>query len=384
MFKSKKGIILLAVLVPMWLSSQTRIFISPAGSDVNPGTREKPFATIRKAQLAARTIAGPVVIYMLEGTYYLSRPIVFTREDSRKDHEALTLKNFDDRTVILSGGVDLHLRWKKYRNGIWQARVKRGLVFDELIVNGRVQPMARYPNFDSTARFLGGTSPDALTPERVARWSSPEGGYVHALHKFEWGDFHYRITGKTRVNELALEGGWQNNRRMGMHERYRFVENIFEELDAPGEWFYNKNTSTLYYFPPKNVELTTAQYVAPQLAQLIELRGSEEHPVNNIHIEGLTLAHTVRTFMQNREPLLRSDWTIYRGGAVVFDGAVHCSLRNCTLENLGGNAVFFNNYNRACEVSGCLIDEIGAGAVCFVGDPKAVRSPSFEYHEFVP
>jgi hypothetical protein len=88
--------------------------------------------------------------------------------------------------------------------------------------------------------------------------------------------------------------------------------------------------------------------------------------------------------MQNKEPLLRSDWTIYRGAAVLYEGALNCSLKNCTLYNLGGNAVFFNKFNRNCEVSGCLISKIGASAICFVGDPNAVRSPSFEYNEFVP
>src|SRR5665648_803427 len=88
--------------------------------------------------------------------------------------------------------------------------------------------------------------------------------------------------------------------------------------------------------------------------------------------------------MDNMEPLLRSDWTIYRGGAVLFGGAVNCSIKNCTLNNLGGNAVFFNNFNRNCQVSGCLISEIGASGICFVGDPNAVRSPSFKYWEFVP
>jgi hypothetical protein len=27
-----------------------------------------------------------------------------------------------------------------------------------------------------------------------------------------------------------------------------WVENVFEELDAESEWFYNKSTKTLYYF----------------------------------------------------------------------------------------------------------------------------------------
>ncbi len=223
-----------------------------------------------------------------------------------------------------------------------------------------------------------------LVKRRAARWKSPSGGYIHALHPFEWGDVHYVIAGKNKNGGLTYEGGWQNNRPMGMHKKYRFVENIFEELDTVNEWFYNKKTKILYYFPPKDLNLKTAKFETPQIAQLIGFKGTEINPIKNITIKGFTLTQTLRTFMQNKEPLLRSDWTIYRGGAVFYNGAVNCSLKNCTLFNLGGNAVFFNNYNRNCEVSGCLISEIGASAVCFVGDPNAVRSPSFKYGDSVP
>ena len=58
-----------------------------------------------------------------------------------------------------------------------------------------------------------------------------------------WGDFHYVITGKDANGNVTYEGGWQNNRRMGMHDKYRFVENIFEELDAPGEWYLDEKTA---------------------------------------------------------------------------------------------------------------------------------------------
>jgi hypothetical protein len=244
--------------------------------------------------------------------------------------------------------------------------------------------MARYPNYDPSAQFLGGVAADAISKERAARWKSPAGGYVHALHSARWGDFHYIITGKDSSGNPILEGGWQNNRRSGMHEKYRYVENVFEELDTVNEWFYNKKTKILYYFPPKGLDLKTAKFETPQIAHLFEFKGTEEKPVKNIAISGLTLTGTVRTFMQNKEPLLRSDWTIYRGGAVLYEGAVHCRLENCVLRDLGNNAVFFSKFNRDCEVSGCRISEIGASGICFVGDPGAVRSPSFEYNEYIP
>jgi hypothetical protein len=377
-------IVITSLLLSTNILAQTNFYVSSIGNDSNKGTLNKPFASISRALKEVRKTTGTVTVYLLEGTYYLSKPIVFTHDDSRKNNEKLTITNFENQKVTVSSSAVLNLKWKKYKDGIWQAKVEQDLVFDELIVNGKMQQMARYPNYDSTAHFFGGTAADAISKERAARWKSPEGGYVHALHRFEWGDFHYIITGKDEKGELKLEGGWQNNRRMGMHDKYRFVENIFEELDAVNEWHYNKNTKTLYYFPPKDINLKTAKFETPQLAHLIEFNGTESEPVKNITIEGLTLTQTIRTFMQNNEPLLRSDWTIYRGGAILYNGAVNCSLKNCTLHNLGGNAIFFNMYNRNCEVSGCLISNIGASAVCFVGDPNAVRSPSFEYGEFVP
>ncbi len=380
----KKINILLVLLLPAVLFAQTKFYVSPKGNDANRGTHIKPFASVGKAIAAVRKTSGPVVIYLLKGTYYLKKPVIFTSEDSRKENEPLSITGFKNQEVIISGGVALNLKWEKYKNGTWKAIVKPDLIFDELFVNGQLQRMARYPNFDTTARFLGGTAADAVSKERAARWKTPAGGYVHALHRSEWGDFHYLITGKNDQNELLLEGGWQNNRRMGMHDKHRFVENIYEELDTASEWFYDKKTKTLYYYPPRGLDITTAKFETPQVAHLFEFKGTEKNPVSNVKIEGLKLTQTLRTFMQNKEPLLRSDWTIYRGAAVLYEGAVNCSLKNCTLTNLGGNAVFFNNFNRKNEVSGCLVSKIGASAICFVGDPNAVRSPSFEYHQFVP
>jgi hypothetical protein len=226
---------------------------------------------------------------------------------------------------------------------------------------------------------LGGTAADAVNKTKADTWINPEGGYVHALHKHEWGDFHYLIKGKNTNGELILEGGWQNNRKMGMHERYRFVENIFEELDTVNEWFYNRETKYLYLFPPQSIDLKTALIKTPQINHLFEFRGSEKLPVSNLTIEGLELTQTLRTFMENKEPLLRSDWTIYRGGAIFMEGAENCQIKNCTISSVGGNAIFFSNYNCNCEVTGCLISNAGANGVCFVGDPLFINPESGDF-----
>ena len=79
------------------------------------------------------------------------------------------------------------------------------MVFDQVFVNGQVQRMARYPNYNPKSKYFGGTAEDAISIERTHGWKNPEGGYVHALHLHEWGDFHYRIMGRKENGELNLE-----------------------------------------------------------------------------------------------------------------------------------------------------------------------------------
>ena len=82
--------------------------------------------------------------------------------------------------------------------------------------------------------------------------------------------------------------------------------------------------------------------------------------------------------MLTNEPLLRSDWTIYRGGAIYFTNSRDCSISKCSLFDIGTNGVFVDSKNSSITISKCHFKDLGASAVCFVGKPSAVRSPLFE------
>ena len=77
--------------------------------------------------------------------------------------------------------------------------------------------------------------------------------------------------------------------------------------------------------------------------------------------------------MEPYEDLARGDWAIHRGGAVYFKDSQDCSAKDCHLEKVGGNGIFIDGFNKDIHVSGCLIESTGESAVCFVGNPKAVR-----------
>ncbi len=358
-------------------------FIAPNGDDTGPGTFEQPLKTLAGAQARVRSASfrgrETIKVFLRKGTYYLPKALQLDARDSGTASAPVIYTAYAGEKVIVSGGAVLTPSWTPAENGIYRTSVKAGMVFDQLFINGSRQVLARYPNYDKDASPYNGASPDAFSKARASRWHNPAGGFIHAMHRHHWGGYHYRITGKNSNSEVVYEGGWQNNRQMGMHPKHRMVENIREELDAPGEWFLDSRNDLLFYLPLDPKMLPTAIVEAAQLRHLVEFAGSTEQPVAHVSLNGLIFRHTTRTFMETREPLLRSDWTIYRGGAIVFQNAEHCGIHNCEFDQLGGNGVFVNKYNRHINISGCHFHHCGASGICFVGDPNTVRNPKFEY-----
>ena len=361
------------------------IYVSPKGLDTNIGSVEKPLATFAAAQLKARTFAGKeaVTIYFEDGLYYLPKTIVFKPEDSGSEKFPIVYRAQNEGGTILSGGLKLNLEWKSFRNGIFQAKIPDSIHIDQVFVNGLNQRMARYPNYDANKKTetYQGYAADAFSKERAATWKNPKGGYIHAMHSKRWGGYHYQITGKDAEGNVTYEGGWQNNRQMGMHPEFRMVEHIFEELDAVGEWFHDETTQTLYYKPAASTDLKKATIEVVRLKQLIDFQGDLKDPVKHISLQGFILKHASRTFMETKEPMVRSDWTIFRGGAVMLTGTEAIQILDCEFDQVGGNAIFVNNYNRGTLIKGSHIHHTGASGICFVGDPNALRDPLFEYGE---
>ncbi|GAA5132990.1 PDZ domain-containing protein [Thalassotalea piscium] len=322
-----------------------------------------------------------VKLTLTSGTYYLTKPIMLGPEFSGTKEQPFIISAEEKGKVTLSAAKLLDLNWQPH-NQLMKAQLTVENI-DQLYINGKKQIRARYPNFDASVQVFNGYAADAISLERIATWKNPVGGFVHALHEGRWGGMHYQIEGVDEKGELKLNGGFQNNRYSPLHKKYRYVENIFEELDAPGEWYFDKDTLTLYFYPPQGMDLANSQIEISQLDQIIVLQGDSTNPVKHINIQGITFTQTKQTFMKTNEPLLRSDWAIYRGGAILMDGTENISVTNNTFYNLGGNAIFVSNYNRHANIASNEIFDIGASAISFVGSATAVRSPSFEYHEFV-
>lgn len=359
------------------------IYVSKNQVESPNGSEESPFSSIEEAiQNASELRAGnpelPIEIKLASGDYYLAEVIQISPKLN-----GLKITGSSADGVRIKGSKPISTNWKKYNESIYVTAVEKNLDFDQLVVNGEAQILARYPNYDENGHYWQGYAADAISKERLASWENPKGAYFNALHKGRWGGYHYKITGIDEDGAAVLEGGHQNNRGKSYHDEYQMVENVFEELDSPGEWYFDKANSKLYYWPTTPQTLDTDKFEVAVQKGLFKIKGTVDNPVKNIRFSNISFSNTKRTFMEEYEPLLRSDWTIYRGAAIFFEGTENCTIENSVFTNLGGNVIMASKYNKGLEIKGNHIYNNGASAISFIGDPTAVRSPSFNYVQTV-
>lgn len=359
------------------MQEKETIFVRPQGQNTDPNT----VTTLQAAAALSRRLragrASAVTVHVAAGRYFLTQPLTLGPDDSDVYWQA-------DGEVILTGAMPLGtLDWTAYRDGIFVAGVPAGLAIDQLFVNGVQQTMARYPDYDPDAVLQGSTSAAEIRA-RSAGWKNPAGGYLRALHDKKWGGNSYRILGKAD-NQLGLCCQWvgDNNRGSGMHPQYLLVENIFEELDAEGEWYYDKDGGKLYCKPAAGVELASVTLEAAVTAELLRVAGVPDGtPAKNITFDGFTLENTARTLFCGRYvPLQRSDWCVVRAGALFIQDAEGITFQNGTLRQIGGNAVFISGHAQDVRIVNNEITNVGASGVLVAGLPDACRQPSFWEYE---
>lgn len=136
-----------------------------------------------------------------------------------------------------------------------------------------------------------------------------------------------------------------------------FVSNVFEELDAPDEWFLDARTGRLYYYPPDGAP-ERHRITVPRLTEAVVLAGD---PVAGTHVEqvtlqGLTIAETDDTIDQ---PAVRANFN----AAVRLENARRCRLDDCTIQNAGGYGIRLHLDSTANRLERNRISESGGGGI---------------------
>lgn len=398
------ALLLLLAVAP---SVRADVHVAPEGSDTNPGSRSRPFATLERAREAMRASrlhhshppAG-LNVWLHGGDHVRSQTLELGPEDSGLPEAPVRWRAWPRTSPRLLGGrrvhgfgpvtdpgilarlapaarphvrqADLKASGIPEPAGLQSRGFSRPLVdaHAEVFHEGRPMPLARWPNEGHWGRIAGfpaasgqgddhGGNVGAIAGgflyegDRPARWKSHEDAWVHGYWAWDWANSYERIehldVGAHLIRTAAPHGlyGFRKGQRI------QFL-NVLEELDAPGEWFIDRKATLLYFWPPDG----TATQSPVQPETLVSAMGGPFFRLNgcsNVVVEGLVLEAG-------------------RGSGLEVRGGASNAIVKCTLRNLGGQAITLDG-GIGHRVAGCTVLDTGDGGVSMSGGDRQTLAP---------
>ncbi|HEX5790848.1 MAG TPA: right-handed parallel beta-helix repeat-containing protein [Luteolibacter sp.] len=356
------------------LATATEFYVAPSGSDQNPGTKAKPFKTIARARdEVAKVNAGmkeDITVYLGQGTYELSAPVVFAAKDSGMNGHQVIYKALEGKGPIVSGGRKI-TGWQihdKERN-IYKAAVG-DLEFRQIHVNGLRGIRARYPDQTNEVTLEGYLTGAAVTgappyqlkvkPEELAGWEKWQNlNEVEVVMVTHWKQKRARIAGIVggTISFQAPENAARSMNHLEQPGTPHWYENAYEFLDAEGEFYLNTQTDTLYYKPRKGEDMTSVEVMVPHVDTLFHVHGaSDADKAHDLVFEGITFEFSNWTTPSSRGYQVMQSATWYAIGDSHFDPSVIIPAA-VQLENAG-----------KIEIRGCKVRRAGAHGIAAVRD----------------
>ena len=291
-------------------------YVSPAGDDANPGTKKLPFRTLFHAGEAVRhcnrEMTGDIIVNLRGGNYAVTAPVEFSAADSGGNGFKIIYRAYKKEIPVISGGI-LVTTWTRESGNIFKATLASDKKLRGLFVNGRRAAMTQrdFKGQGSWGEFVvNGDEPWAETPGKTLDgikfdaaqlpWLTNPND-VELLQHRTWNFLVLCVRdemtdGSQRVFKLqqpygaiAVTMAWGCN--IAPTNKFT-VRNAYEFLDAPGQFYFNRATHTLYYFARNGEDMATAEVIAPLSEGLLRVSGnSTNERVQNLVFSGLTFSY---------------------------------------------------------------------------------------------
>jgi hypothetical protein len=380
-------------------------FVSPRGSNANPGTLKQPFRTVERARDAVRALhrgadaSGPVTVYLRGGTYTLAAPLEFRSEDGGTAAGPVTYKAYLKEHPVISGGRDIS-GWRESQlrgHRVWSVllpSVKSGkLLFHQFWVDGMRRPRARHPNTgylkvlavpgvtETTPWQEGNTSFQYAPADVPAAWTYTD---AEAVVMNRWIESRLPVASVDPTAHLlrfkkrtpfTLEAG-----------DYYYIENAPEALDTPGEWYLDREAGMLWYMPLPAEKIGTTNAVIPILQQIVRLHGDPEPGrfLEHLTFNGISFSYSEWYLPDTLNASAhggiadggfpQAAWGV--PGAVAGEGVRNVVFDGCTISHVGSYAF---ELARGCQANQLLrsrLMDLGGGGVK-IGE-TLIRSASNE------
>lgn len=342
--------------------------VSPKGNDAWSGTlaepnadaSDGPFATLSHARDVVRALssgaglAEGATVNVHAGDYLLAEPLTFGARDSGVANAPVLWQAPLGETVRLIGGMRV-AEPAKEETGVLTADLSAAAPqpFHELYCNGERQTLARWPNKGEGAlpggrwAFVAAAADDArksaffYAGDRPKNWASVAGVEVSIWPNYNWWQTVASVAGiDAAARRVTLAGELPYTIEPG---RRFFFQNVREELDAPGEWFYDGETKQLRFLPSAPAD--SYELLLPQLDAIIVADGA-----SNLAFLGFTVE-------------------VCRKDAVSLLNCTDCLFGRGVVRNTGGFAVVVKGGERV-RVDGNDISHTGKGGIVLEGGDR--------------
>jgi len=242
----------------------------------------------------------------------------------------------------------------------------------ELFFGGKPMTLARWPNEGDWEKIAGFPEASGQNDEhggkigklelgfnyagdRPRRWQDISNLWVHGYWAWDWANSYERVASLDRENRLVKTAAPYGNYGFRQGQRFYFF-NVLEELDQPGEWFLDRATGQLYFWPPATLGGTNEILFSTLGGPLLKL-----NDVSHVTVSGFTLEAT-------------------RGNAVEIRGGASNRIANCVLRNLGTGGVTIDG-GHGHGVVHCEVFDTGDGGVSLQGGDRQTLAPGGHFVE---
>jgi hypothetical protein len=395
----------LALLASGTIMAEERVFyVSPAGSDRNPGTLQQPFRTIERARDAVREfrtatpdVQSPVVVYLRGGLHRLAAPLILEPRDGGTHDSPVVYTAYRDERPVLSGGREL-TDWRPRPlagREVWVTSLPPELgnpapALLQLWVGSERRQQARHPNTGYLAiAGIPGDGPQTpwnqgrasleFHPGDIPDWQDFTGSQAIVMNL--WTESHLPVTGVDR-DSMLLRFGLRSVYRLDAGNPY-YLLNVREALDSPGEWFIDTRRREILYLPLPGEEPERFTAIIPGLAQLLLMNGrpGEGEYVDHLTFRGITFSHTEWRFTDT------SSWGMVqrgRGGfgqaafglpaAVEGHGVRSSTFERCSFSHAGTYGISLREGCIGNTINECTFNDLGGGGI-MIGEPTVPEDP---------
>jgi hypothetical protein len=312
------------------------IYVSPDGSDSNSGTANQPVQTLQRARDLVRTqnaaMSGDLVVHLLDGNYRLNEPLTLTAQDSGMNGHNVIYRADHPGKVVISGGVAVS-GWapSDSARNLWSAPVPAGLANTrQLYVDGvRARRASGILPCELQQTADGYTASD----DAMSHWRNPSdiefvytGGNpiwgIPSVGLGPWTEPRIPVASINGTTIVMVQPCWNNSTNRAdlkpqLAAKFKrsanlvgparvgkvpaLVENAFEMLKDPGQWYFDRSAKVIYYIPRPGDNLKTADVEAPVLEQLVVGNGSESAPISNVQFEGIQFSYATWLYPSSEE-----------------------------------------------------------------------------------